>query len=248
MFDIIGDPHGCFAELAMLFDKLGYILCEDNLYRHPQNRIPVFVGDLVSRGPNSIAVIYLIRDMIKANLSLSVIGNHDNKIFRYCLGNKVKLTHGDDGTAQQIEDLKVDKGMLIEFFSSLPYFLKLDEEKLIVAHASFRDELINEDGFSKRCKDTCLYGPQMGMDKELGIPNRIEWVSKRKYTPDLPFIVYGHQPGLEPRVENGTCDIDTGCVFGNKLSSFSWPEKIVTQVDALRSYSGKVGEWRITTK
>lgn len=243
-YDLIGDVHGCYAELCSLFEELGYL--RDGLsFEPPTGRVAVFVGDLVSRGPNSLAVVFLVRDMVKKGRALSVVGNHDDKIKRFCMGRDVTLTHGDDGTAREIENsTTITKEEVVEFFSSLPLFLKLDDGKLVVAHACFRDDLLKESGFSKRCRDTCLFGPSAGMDKELGIPNRIEWVNKRVCKPESPLIVYGHEPRLEVRIENKTAGIDTGCVFGNKLTALRYPEMDIVQVPALKSYHGKVGEWK----
>jgi diadenosine tetraphosphatase ApaH/serine/threonine PP2A family protein phosphatase len=243
-WDIISDCHGCYTELCQLFEELGYL--RDGLsFEPPTGRIAVFVGDLVSRGPNSLAVIFLVRDMINKRYAMSVLGNHDSKIARWSKGNPVMLTHGDDGTAREIENsTTITKEEVVDFFSSLPLFLKLDDEKLVVVHACFKDHLLKESGFSKRCRDTCLFGPSAGMDKDLGIPNRIEWVNKRICDSNSPLIVYGHEPRLEARLENKTAGIDTGCVFGNKLTALRYPEMELVQVPALKSYHGKVGEWK----
>ena len=240
MYDAIGDVHGCVSELKELLDKLGY---KDNgkFYFHPDNRILISVGDIVSRGPDSLGVISIMRNMTSSHTALLTIGNHDEKIKRYLMGNKVKLTHGDDKTVEEINNSNIDKIELLNFLSSLPYFLSLDNENLIVTHASFKDNHIKEDGFSKRVRDLCLFGPTNGFNNELGIPNRIEWVSLREKS--SPLIIYGHSPYLEVRIENGTIGVDTGCVYGNKLSAYSYPEGIITSVNAKQSYSGKVGEW-----
>lgn len=244
MFDVIGDCHSCFVELNQLFEKMNYTR-EGLSFKPPNGRIAVFVGDLVSRGPHHLATIFLVKDMMEKGYALSVMGNHDWKILRWARGNPVSLTHGDDGTAREIENsTTITKEEVVEFFSSLPLFLKLDDGKLVVAHACFKDDLLKESGFSKRCRDTCLFGPSAGMDKELGIPNRIEWVNKRVCKPESPLIVYGHEPRLEVRIENNTAGIDTGCVFGNKLTALRYPEMDVVQVPALKSYHGKVGEWK----
>ena len=155
-WDIIGDVHGCFSELNQLLDKLGYTF--DGLsYKPPDKRIAVFVGDITSRGPNSLAVIFMIRDMISKGYALSVLGNHCSKVMRWALGRGVTLNHGDDITVREIENSgTITKEEIIDFFSAMPYFLKLDSGKLIVVHASFKDSHIDEDIFSKRVKDARL--------------------------------------------------------------------------------------------
>ncbi|CAL9594115.1 Bis(5'-nucleosyl)-tetraphosphatase, symmetrical [Streptomyces sp. enrichment culture] len=60
-FDIVGDIHGCSAELEALLGKLGYV---DGV--HPEGRTAVFVGDLVDRGPDSPAVLRRVMSMVTA--------------------------------------------------------------------------------------------------------------------------------------------------------------------------------------
>ena len=60
-FDVIGDVHGCFDELAALLTKLGYDLDEAGTgAHHPDGRRAFFVGDLVDRGPATPAVLRLV--------------------------------------------------------------------------------------------------------------------------------------------------------------------------------------------
>jgi protein phosphatase len=86
-FDIIGDVHGCFDELAELLTQLGYrIVSSDGpLPYHvepPAGRTAIFVGDLVDRGPNIPAVLRLVMAMVEAGTALCVPGNHDIKLLR----------------------------------------------------------------------------------------------------------------------------------------------------------------------
>jgi protein phosphatase len=235
MFDIIGDPHGCATELIELLVKLGY-QSDDNSYVHPDGRIAVFAGDLVSRGWHSVQVLWLVRDMIRKGNALSVIGNHCDKVMRFCLGRSVKLAHGDDGTARQIESLKADKQDIAKFFASLPYYLLLDDGKLAVVHASWRDSMAKHDSFDKKLRSDAIYGPTTGKVLEDGMPDRIDWAAARVVTTDSPFVVYGHQPHREPRFINDTCDVDTACVFGGHLTAFRWPEREIVQVRAHQAY------------
>ena len=58
-FDIIGDIHGCFTELKLLFQNLGYSI-DSGIPVHPDGRIPAFVGDAMDRGPNSVQTLELL--------------------------------------------------------------------------------------------------------------------------------------------------------------------------------------------
>ena len=87
-FDVIGDVHGCFDELAELLTQLGYVIESapdgDGRLRHnvtpPAGRKAVFVGDLVDRGPRAVDVLKLVMAMVKNETALCVPGNHDVKL------------------------------------------------------------------------------------------------------------------------------------------------------------------------
>ncbi|MES2465637.1 MAG: AAA family ATPase, partial [Armatimonadota bacterium] len=94
-FDVIGDVHGCWDELSELWERLGYVWdTKTGLPSHPENRIPVFVGDLADRGPDSARVLRTVSRMVASGLALFAPGNHDDKLFRMLRGNKVTRSHG----------------------------------------------------------------------------------------------------------------------------------------------------------
>ena len=72
--DVIGDIHGEIDALNNLLERLGYDIHSDV---HPQGRRLIFVGDLIDRGPNSIAVVRKVRDLINAGTAQAIIGNHE---------------------------------------------------------------------------------------------------------------------------------------------------------------------------
>lgn len=74
-FDVIGDIHGHADALVRLLRNLGYCL-RDGVYRHP-NRVAVFVGDFVDRGPDQLAVLRTARSMVESGSARSVMGNHE---------------------------------------------------------------------------------------------------------------------------------------------------------------------------
>ena len=55
-YDLIGDVHGCALTLARLLEQLGYRQ-QAGVWRHPQ-RMALFVGDIIDRGPRIRAVSY----------------------------------------------------------------------------------------------------------------------------------------------------------------------------------------------
>ena len=89
-FDIIGDVHGCYDELVILLERLGYRL-ETSAgadgetgfsASHPGGRNAVFVGDLVDRGPGVARVLKLVMGMVSGGVALCVAGNHESKLLR----------------------------------------------------------------------------------------------------------------------------------------------------------------------
>ena len=71
---IIGDVHGCLAELRDLLQRADYAKDRDQLF---------FVGDLVDRGPASTETVVFVRDLMERNRAVVVLGNHDEKYVRY---------------------------------------------------------------------------------------------------------------------------------------------------------------------
>jgi protein phosphatase len=236
-FDIIGDPHGCFRELSDLMDKLGYQWNRSKGIHIPvEERKIVFVGDIVDRGPEPIVCLAYVKLMVESGNALCVMGNHDNKFMRYARGNKVQISHGLDKTVAQAREMGTDLKMLGKFVEKLPYYLKLDDDKLIVVHGAWSDELATERSDSGKMKSWCLYAPTTGKTLPSGMPDRIDWVSQRQVTDTSPWIVYGHQPYKEARIQNRTAGIDTSCVFGGKLTALRWPEMELVEVLAKEQY------------
>src|SRR3954471_9753125 len=108
-FDVIGDIHGCRAELETLLTDLGYTVTHDDQHRavgaHQDGRRAVFVGDLVDRGPNTPGVLRLVMGMVAAGDALCVPGNHENKLLRALRGRNVQITHG---LAESLEQLSAE--------------------------------------------------------------------------------------------------------------------------------------------
>ncbi|MGJ7910357.1 bis(5'-nucleosyl)-tetraphosphatase PrpE [Neobacillus sp. LXY-1] len=234
--DIIGDIHGCFNEFKELTIKLGYSWKND-IPIHPQNRILGFVGDLTDRGPNSLKVIEVVWQLvINKKQAYYAPGNHCNKLYRYFLGNKVQIAHGLETTVAEYEALnKSDRHSIRQKFMNLyetaPLYLSLDQNQLIIAHAGIKEELIGKD--NKRVKDFVLYGDITGEKHPDGTPVRRDWAKNYR---GMNCIVYGHTPVKEPRIIHNTYNIDTGAVFGGKLTALRYPEMELVSVPSTMPY------------
>jgi protein phosphatase len=228
--DVVGDIHGCFDEFTALIEKLGY-KWKNGIPMHPENRKLAFVGDLTDRGPKSLKVVELVWEIVvnKQN-GYYVPGNHCNKLYRYFLGRNVQITHGLETTVAEYKALSLKKqheirSKFVELYEKAPLYQTLDDGRLIIAHAGIRADYIGR--YDKRVKTFVLYGDISGKTNPDGTPVRRDWA---KHYKGKAWIVYGHTPVLEPRTLNNTVNIDTGAVFGNKLTAFRYPEKETVSV------------------
>ncbi|RMG80279.1 MAG: protein phosphatase [Bacteroidetes bacterium] len=240
-FDIIGDIHGCFSELCALLAKLGYRVRKSDDPNHrfgyevepPRGRMVLFVGDFVDRGPASPKVLRLAMSMVEAGTALAVIGNHDDKFYRYLKGNRVKLQHGLEKTVAQMSQEPPEFWAEVrKFLESLPHHCVLDGGRLILAHAGLRERWHYRS--SKSVRALCMYGETRDEVDEKGLPVRKNW--GKTYTGSA-LVVYGHTPVEDPVWQNNTVNIDTGCVYGNKLTALRYPELELVSVKAAKVWS-----------
>ncbi|KUM78928.1 polynucleotide kinase-phosphatase [Streptomyces griseorubiginosus] len=222
-FDIVGDIHGCAAELETLLGKLGYT---DGV--HPDGRTAVFVGDLVDRGPDSPGVLRRVMSMVKSGNALCVPGNHENKYGRYLKGRKVQHTHGLAETIEQMETVSDEfRAEVREFIDGLVSHYVLDGGRLVVCHAGLPEKYHGRT--SGRVRSHALYGETTGETDEFGLPVRYPWAEDYR---GRAAVVYGHTPVPEATWLNNTICLDTGAVFGGKLTALRWPERELVDVPA----------------
>ncbi len=163
-------------------------------------------------------------------------GNHCNKLYRYFLGNKVQTKHGLETTvAEYVELTKKDqqkvRHQFMELYEKAPLYLTLDDQKLIIAHAGIKEKYIGKT--NSKVKTFVLYGDITGETNPDGTPVRKDWA--KEYTGNA-WIVYGHTPVKEVRKVNNTYNIDTGAVFGGKLSALRYPEMEIVSVPSTMPY------------
>ena len=233
-FDVVGDVHGCRAELEQLLTTLGYELVRDDLGRAVdaahQGRKAVFVGDLVDRGPDSPGVLRLVMGMVAAGHALCVPGNHENKLVRALRGRAVQVSHGLAETLAQLSGETEEFRQQVErFCDGLVSHLVLDDGRLVVAHAGLKQAYHGR--ASGRVRSFALYGDTTGETDEFGLPVRLPWADDYR---GRAMVLYGHVPTPTPEWVNGTMCLDTGCVFGGALTALRYPEKEVVQVPAAR--------------
>ena len=112
----------------------------------------IFVGDLVDYGPAPAEVILLANSLSNAQF---VEGNHDNKIYRYTLGNDVEVMYTMDSTVQALQDPDVADAWQ-QLYEKMTSHIVIGDTH--ITHAGFSPEYWEGDIDSKKTKRTYLYG------------------------------------------------------------------------------------------
>jgi protein phosphatase len=232
-FDIIGDVHGCHAELAELLRTLGYELDGDGTSATaPHGRRAVFVGDYGDRGPDTPRVLKLVMSMARAGTAICLPGNHDLKLVRKLKGHDVQITHGLGETLAQLDhESEAFRDEARDFLDQLVSHVVLDDGQLVVAHAGMKEAYQGRS--SGRVRTFALFGETTGETDAFGLPVRLPWAADYR---GKAAVVYGHTPVAAAEWLNNTINIDTGCVFGGRLTALRWPERELVSVAASRTY------------
>jgi protein phosphatase len=235
-FDVVGDIHGCRAELEALLNELGYDIQRDDSGRavgaHHVDRRAIFVGDLVDRGPDTPGVLRLVMGMVANGDAFCVPGNHENKLLRSLRGSNVQITHGlAESLAQLAAEAEEFRADVERFMDGLISHYVLDGRNLVVSHAGLIERY--QGRASGRVREFCLYGQTTGETDEYGLPVRYPWAQEYR---GKAMVLYGHTPVPTPEWINNTLCLDTGCVFGGRLTALRYPERELVSVPAAEVY------------
>jgi|SRR5687767_2127085 len=206
---VVGDIHGCYDELVSLLEVVG-LGADDRL---------VAVGDLITKGPKSREVLELFRT---DNRFLSVLGNHDLALLKYWRGEGNSLKNSQILTATQLES---DWKMHCKFLASLP--LTVDLNTHIVVHAGLRPGVPLDEQSAEDLTELRTLGKDRTSRK--GVPWYEVYDSEQT-------VLFGHWPTLEPIRKARAIGLDTGCVYGNRLSSYVIEADQIVSVPALQTY------------
>jgi hypothetical protein len=218
---VIGDVHGCYDELEELL-----ALISKTYYGCYQ----IFLGDLIDRGPKNLECIGIAHDIAEV-----IIGNHERKLLRYCVGDWPQS--GFEPTASQAwmkELSEADKKEVIDFYrhDHSAYRIKIGDRIWTFTHAAASLELYTEPfehskvwELSKKAVNICWYGWTTGKrDSLTGYPERLI-----KPVPEGFTSVFGHMVHpkdncvfkWQPEASNTgiSIQLDHGCCFGDYLSA-----------------------------
>lgn len=220
---IVGDVHGCRAELDALLDKLSF---------DPGSDVLVTVGDLVAKGPDSKGVVERCRQLG----ALSVRGNHDEHCLRWLRAREAAEPLPELRPAHQavVDALDEDDW---DYLRALPLHRRLPGlrggEDVLVVHAGFVPGVpleaqepkwqmnlrsIDQGEPSKRAND--------------GVPWAGRW-------PGPELVVFGHDAIRSLQRYPHALGLDTGCCYGGRLTAavFEGGTHELAHVEAERQYA-----------
>lgn len=201
----IGDIHGCYDKLTALMEKIDIDFESDTL---------VFLGDYIDRGHQSFEVVeYLIQLKRQHPHTVFLKGNHEEMLEKYLAGTD-KITYLVNGGQQTLESYlnrprQLDEPLIPEthmtFFKSLQLYHETDH--YVFVHAGL--------------KKTVPLAEQKSED--------LLWIRQKFIGSKEDFgklVVFGHTPLPEPLLQPNKIGIDTGAVYGNKLTCVRLPELV----------------------
>jgi len=215
---IYGDIHGCCDEFITLRKKI-----------NPQKEdMEVCVGDIITKGKDSLKTLRYIQE----NNIQSVLGNHEDKIIRYLEHDKSKNENPiilDEDEHNIVKNLNSKD---IDFLMTMPLFMKF--KNITILHGGLHNSY-DLDNLNKKEKTKILRMRYLDKNHNfvtLGKENddSIFWADV--YDGNQGFIVYGHQYFKEARSNKYALGIDTGCVYGNKLSAIAFEFNNMTYINS----------------
>ena len=206
---IYGDLHGCLDEFKALRAKVN----------PSKDDREIVIGDILDRGPKSNELFTYVRE----EGIESIMGNHEYKYLRFKRHNEKFLETGKKNPMSFKEErLAIFDAMSdddLAFLETLPFFIKIDN--LTLVHAGLLNK-IELDTADKKDLEYLLWVRYLEKDNiplSLGKETETSKYWSELYDGQEGIIVYGHEPFEEVRVDKYSIGIDTGCVYGNKLSA-----------------------------
>ena len=218
---IYGDIHGCLEELEEIRKLI------------PKNSFEISVGDILDKGPYPVEALRYAQK----NKIFTIMGNHEYKHLRKFWGRKVQLDEDQQRVYRQLKQEDFD------FIKSMPFFVKLNH--LTIVHAGITNWIkLNNPKLNLM---TLLLFLRDVDEKERFLPINHD-NPNAKYWADVykggeGFIVYGHNPFRKIKKNKFAAGIDTGCVYGNKLTALIIKDTLnpqnyeIIQVQAKKQYS-----------
>lgn len=230
---IYGDLHGCFEEFIELRNKINPTVFDRE----------IVLGDILDKGPFEIELLRYLRE----NKIESILGNHEDKYIRYFKHLKLFEETGKEIevklSASQSELFNKLNRNDLEYLESFPSFLKI--ENLTLVHGGLTNDIDLENLSKKDIKMIVRlrYLNENNIVSHVNHKNEYNERWAKFYDGNQGIVVYGHQIFDDVMYDKFSIGIDTGCVYGNKLSAMivtdtknPMENHQIVKVDAKASY------------
>jgi diadenosine tetraphosphatase ApaH/serine/threonine PP2A family protein phosphatase len=214
---VIGDLHGCLEELHALLEAVAFRPGEDTL---------VSVGDLVNKGPDSVGVVRLVRSLG----GRAVLGNHDDLVLRCVAARRDGADDAFSDSVRRVAKRLADDD--VAWLESLPLTLALEGQHALVVHAG----LVPGVPVSSQSREHVITMRSLRSD---GSPTKriedgVPWAS---LWPGPELVLFGHDAVRGLQRWPYAIGLDTGCVYGGRLTGMIFPERRLVSVPARRVWS-----------
>ena len=204
---IVGDLHGCSDMLEEMLNIIPWNPEKDNL---------IFIGDYIDRGKDSKGVIDILLKLMESSSKVQcLLGNHESLFLEYFYGRSENsfILNGGGATlnSYRVKDKIYIPPEHVTFIRSLKTLIELDNYYIV--HAGLK--------------------PGVEIEKQT-IKDKI-WIREEFIFSDYDFgkkVIFGHTPFPAPYIVSGKIGLDTGAVFGNKLTCIELPDEKFYQVGA----------------
>jgi bis(5'-nucleosyl)-tetraphosphatase (symmetrical) len=223
---IYGDIHGCYDEFISLRNKIN----------PKKDDIEICVGDIITKGKDSTRTL----DFIIDNNIKSVLGNHENKIIRYLNHQKFKKKNPIELDADEQNIVNNLSQKHRGFLENMPLFLKFGY--ITIVHGGLQNYM-SLDNLSKRDYQKILrmrYLDKNGKYLTFGKEDQNSTFWANIYDGNQGFIIYGHQWFKEVKKDKFALGIDTGCVYGNKLSAVMFHNQNIYNYKIYEQFFGSI--------
>lgn len=207
---IIGDIHGCYEELQLLLKKASY---------EKGDRL-IFLGDLINKGPFSVETLNFVRK----GKHECILGNHELGFLKALEDEQWRRPR----FYELLEQLGQEREEIITWLKALPLYI--EEENFICIHGGLEPGLdLHQQRAEVATRIRTWGGNSLDMDNE-NDPPWFDFYQGKK------MVFFGHW-AMKGYVKRANCiGLDTGCVWGGKLSAYHVEEDNLIQVNALKQY------------
>jgi predicted phosphodiesterase len=216
---VIGDVHGCLEELQNLVQKA----TRDHNNGQKFAAI-ILVGDLCNKGPSSAETIAYVRHQPRW---FSIRGNHDDRALAAALGDEEARSKPKYAWVDALSDEDVN------WMSELPYTITIPKSMLNVGNNA-KDIIIVHAGLVPTTSLTNQSTQTMVTIRNLIVEGEPMAWAKLWQGPEL--VIFGHDAKRGLQKEEHAIGLDSGCVYGNKLTGIILPEREYVSVNASREY------------